>query len=47
MAMHFYTVKRVNYELFLEESRKARLDFETIRNTKDAREVEALLAKYE
>jgi hypothetical protein len=47
MAMHFYTVKRVDYEQFLEESRKARIDFENIRNSKDAREIEALLAKYE
>jgi hypothetical protein len=33
MALHVFTVKRVDYERFLEESRRARDDFEALRNT--------------
>jgi hypothetical protein len=33
MALHIHAVKATNYDRFLEEARKAREDFEAIKNT--------------
>ena len=47
MAMHFFTVKRVDYERFLEESRRARDDLEAIMDSNDDRHIAAIFHKYE
>lgn len=47
MALHIHAVKATNYDRFLEEARKAREDFEAIKNTDNQRHIEATLEKYE
>ena len=45
--IHLYKTKDSNYEAFLEEARKLREDFEKLQKTKDEREVEVMVEKYE
>lgn len=47
MATHMFTVKHADYERFMEESRKARVDFDNVKDSQDQRAIEAVLTKYE
>lgn len=47
LSLHYYSVRVCAYDTFLEESRKAREDFDKIWASNDDREVNTMLEKYE
>lgn len=47
LAQHVFTIRRPNFDRFYEEQYRVRRDFDKILNTKDQKEIEAMLEKYE
>lgn len=47
LALHVFTVRRPNFDKFYEEQYKVRRDFDSILNSKDDKEIEVMLEKYE
>ena len=45
--MHIFTIRRPNFERFYDEQYRVRRDFDQILNSKDEREISAMIEKYE
>ena len=47
MSMHVFSTKRPNFDRFYDEQYKVRRDFDKIYNSKDEKQIQWMLEKYE